>query len=558
MIEEHPMDSPQISGGLPETSAPRRRKHSLATRFALGFAIGVGVIVIAVFIASFFVDGIMRPRIEAQMNSKLKGYHVTLGHAHLQLLTLRLTLKRLIVVQNAHPRPPVAELPLMRFRIHWTELLWLRVVANVGMWDPKIHIDQAQFTTEAKSKTSLREKGWQDALQSVYPFKINRFAIRNGDVTYIDPGSRPLHLTNLNFVTDNIRNIHEPNNVYPSLFTAQTVVFDKGRLSLDGRANYLMKPFPGMVTHYVLSGAPLSAVTPASRHVNLAIKGGTLSSEGNIEYSPKVTNVDVRSATIDSVDLTYVHARQTEVAEKQRINKVGKAIEKENNRPAVYIKLHELAIHNSRLAFNDETSDPAYMLFIANTNMTLTNLSNHEEHGQSRVDLTGKFMGSGVTRVYGIFVASGSGPEFATNIEILNTDVTALNPLLRAHGRFDVAQGLFTVYAQLGVKNNRMNGYVKPMFSNLKVYDYQKDKNKGVLQQAKKMIIGAAAHVFKNRQTQKVATQVNLNGTLKNPNVSTWEAFVEVVRNAFIQAILPGFDHEVHPDGASAGAGGNG
>jgi hypothetical protein len=55
-----------------------------------------------------------------------------------------------------------------------------------------------------------------------------------------------------------------------------------------------------------------------------------------------------------------------------------------------------------------------------------------------------------------------------------------------------------------------------------------------------------------------VATQVNLNGTLKNPNVSTWEAFVEVVRNAFIQAILPGFDHEVHPDGASAGAGGNG
>jgi hypothetical protein len=426
------------------------------------------------------------------------------------------------------------------------------------MWNPKIHIDRAQFTTEAKSKTPLREKGWQDALQSAYPFKINRFAIRNGDITYIDPGSRPLHLTELNLVTDNIRNIHESSNVYPSRFTAETVVFDKGKLSLDGRANYLMKPFPGMVTHYVLRGAPLSAVSPASRHVNMIIKGGTLSSEGTIEYSPKVTNVDVRNATINSVDLTYVHLRQTAGAEKERVTKAGQTIEKENNRPAVNLKLAELDIRNSRLAFNNQSSDPPYVLFIDDTNMTLTNLGNHQAQGLSHVNLTGRFMGSGATRVYGTFVASGGGPQFATNIEIVNTDVTALNPLLRAQGKFDVAQGLFTVYAQLGVKNNHITGYVKPMFSNLKVYDAQKDKNKGVLQQAKEVLVGAAAHVFKNRQTQKVASQVNLNGTLKSPNVSTWEAFVEVVRNAFIQAILPGFDRQVQPEKASAGVGQNG
>jgi hypothetical protein len=290
----------------------------------------------------------------------------------------------------------------------------------------------------------------------------------------------------------------------------------------------------------------------------MIIKGGTLSSEGTIEYSPKVTNVDVRNATINSVDLTYVHLRQTAGAEKERVTKAGQTIEKENNRPAVSLKLAELDIRNSRLAFNNQSSDPPYVLFIDDTNMTLTNLGNHQAQGLSHVNLTGRFMGSGATRVYGTFVASGGGPQFATNIEIVNTDVTALNPLLRAQGKFDVAQGLFTVYAQLGVKNNHITGYVKPMFSNLKVYDAQKDKNKGVLQQAKEVLVGAAAHVFKNRQTQKVASQVNLNGTLKSPNVSTWEAFVEVVRNAFIQAILPGFDRQVQPEKASAGVGQNG
>ena len=56
----------------------------------------------------------------------------------------------------------------------------------------------------------------------------------------------------------------------------------------------------------------------------------------------------------------------------------------------------------------------------------------------------------------------------------------------------------------------------------------------------KKWSIGAAAHIFKNSQTQKVATEIDLNGTLKSPDVSSWQAFVEVVRNAFIQAILSG------------------
>jgi Domain of Unknown Function (DUF748) len=529
-----------------QPTSPLRR--GLAARIGLWSAAVISLILVAVFIASFFLDGMIRPRLEAKINSNLKGYHATLGHAHLQLLTLSLTLRNLEIVQDAHPTPPIAGFPLMRFRIHWKELLWARVMANVGLWDPTIHIDEAQLSTERHSKTPLRQRGWQDALQSVYPFKINRFAVTNGDITYVDkPGARPLHLTQLRFVSDNIRNIHEPDNVYPSRFRARTVVFDKGRLEFEGRANFLMKPFPGVVTRYVLTRAPLSAVSPASQHINLIIRGGTLSSNGLLEYSPKVTNVDVRNATIDSVNLTYLSLPQTQKVEKERVTAAGKTIEKENNRPAVNIRLRELDIRNSRLAFNDKASDPPYVLYITDTNLTLTNLGNHAEQGLSHVNLTGKFMGSGATRAYGTFVASGGGPQFTNNTEIVDTDLTSLNPLLRAYGRFDVAQGSCTVYAQIAVKNSRIRGYVKPMFSNVKVYDPQKDKNKGVFQQAKEMVIGAAAHVFKNHSTQKVATQVDLNGDLKNPDVSTWQAFVEVVRNAFIQAILPGFDRQVQP-----------
>ena len=78
--------------------------------------------------------------------------------------------------------------------------------------------------------------------------------------------------------------------------------------------------------------------------------------------------------------------------------------------------------------------------------MRVTNLNTHGSNGQSHVDLDGQVYGQRRDRrPAAIFVATGGGPEFATNIAIVNTNVTALNPLLQAHGRFDVAQGLFTL-----------------------------------------------------------------------------------------------------------------
>jgi len=276
------MKSPQIEVASTDVPSINRRKPSRVGGWLIGIILGL---LLVIYITSFFLDGIIRPRIEANMNNGMKGYHVTLGHAHLQLIGLRLSLDNLIVAQEAHPVPPVADFPSIEFRIHWRALLSGHVLANVRLSSPKIHINLAQLSSERQNKTPARDRGWQDALQDAYPFKINRFVISDGDITYLDKsGAKPLHITKLNFVSDNIRNISEPDNLYPSSFRARMTVFDTGVLSLQGRANYLMKPFPGMTTRYVITRVPLSTVTPASKHINLIVKGGTFSSEGSIEY----------------------------------------------------------------------------------------------------------------------------------------------------------------------------------------------------------------------------------------------------------------------------------
>jgi uncharacterized protein involved in outer membrane biogenesis len=119
-----------------------------------------------------------------------------------------ITLKDLTITQNAHPQPPVAQFPQLHASVHWQALLHGRLLADFVLRQPHVRIDHTQLQQEAADKVALNDEGWQQALEAIYPLKINHFRIENGDLTYIDDDSkRPLHISQLNLMADNIRNI---------------------------------------------------------------------------------------------------------------------------------------------------------------------------------------------------------------------------------------------------------------------------------------------------------------------------------------------------------------
>ena len=148
-------------------------------------------------------------------------------------------------------------------------------------------INLIQLRSERNRKITIKQEGWQHALESIYPFKINKFRINNGNVTYIDTDpARPINLPRLNVVADNIRNFHTPENRYPSTFHFDTVVFDTGHATLDGQANSLAEPLPSLPTEYRMEPVPLDPLDVPLKRVNLRIKSGVLWSDGILEYSP--------------------------------------------------------------------------------------------------------------------------------------------------------------------------------------------------------------------------------------------------------------------------------
>jgi len=97
----------------------------------------------------------------------LVGYHTTLNHAHLQLLDGSLTLYGLVVHQNKHPNPPVADMARMAFHIQWREIFTGHVVADVLLTHPRVHINLIQLRAEKADPVPLSQKGWQDAIQAI-------------------------------------------------------------------------------------------------------------------------------------------------------------------------------------------------------------------------------------------------------------------------------------------------------------------------------------------------------------------------------------------------------
>ncbi len=121
----------------------------------------------------------------------------------------------------------------------------------------------------------------------------------------------------------------------------------------------------------------------------------------------------------------------------------------------------------------------------------------------------------------------------------------SMNELLRAYGNFDVVRGEFSFYSELSVKDGVIQGYMKPLFKDMKVYDKRQDKEKSTFRKLYEGLIDTAAKLLENRPRAEVATKVTISGEADNPNTDTWEVLVRLVENAFFKAILPGFDRQL-------------
>jgi len=504
------------------------------------------ILVLLVAGSFIFINQRLAPFIEHQLATNVEGYQFTVGQASLSP-TLALDIRRLTILQTAHPDPPVAEIPRWHFSIQWRKIFSGVIVSDYLIDHPTFHITLPQAKKEVLDEVPLHKKGWRDAVYSFYPIKINELKIVEADITYVDQDpSRPLHLTHLNFRVGNIRNIRSANDTYPSDLSLEGNIFDSGRVRMKGHANFLAEPHAGIDADLGLEHVPLEPLLPVTDRYNFQLHGGVLSAEGHLEYSAQSdTEVHLKTMTVDNLHLDYVHTAEATATEAQISQVTKETAAKLKNAPKTLVRIDHAVVNKSEFGFVNKAAKSPYRLFLTKGELHLDNISNHLSEGTGTIKLTGAFMGSGNTVISGTFRPEDKSPDFDMHIKIEGTQLRSLNDLLRTYGNFDVTAGQFSVFSELTVKNGEVSGYIKPLFKDIKVYDARQDKEKSFFHKMYEGLVGGVAHLLQNRQREEVATKTEISGSLSDPKFNTWETVVNLIRNAFIKAFLPGFEREV-------------
>ncbi len=523
-----------------EKSRVKRVLGSKTLRWGFGILAAIAVVL---FLASFLLDEPLRRITETKLNRDLKGYTVRLPALHFQLLNLSLSLKKMTVIQQAHPDHPVASFPLLKASVHWSGLLAGKLVAEFRLTEPKININLLQLRSEVDSTVPLKERGWQQAVEDIYPLKINSLKIDNADITYIGTDQkRPLILSHFNLQAKNIRNIYLPDKVYPSSFHLDTAIFGTGQGSIDGAGNFLAKPYPGIKGHIKLHTVPVDYFNTVITDSNFSIHGGQLTASGDAEIAPTVKIAHLKSLEIQGMTIDYIHSQLTAAVEKKRALMAEKKAKELVNKPGILLTADQVHLTGCTIGIMNKAARKPYRIFFSDADLLAQNFSNQSSHGTAQVKLKAKFMGSGITTASAAFRPEKAGVNLDLYVKIKDSQMTAMNDVLLSYGDFDVSAGVFSLITELHVKNGTISGYIKPFIKDMDVYDSRKDKGRGVPHQLYEMMVGGVSKILENRSHQEVATRVDIKGPVGNPHTSTLQMVVELIKNAFFKAIIPNFE----------------
>jgi hypothetical protein len=211
------------------------------------------------------------------------------------------------------------------------------------------------------------------------------------------------------------------------------------------------------------------------------------------------------------------------------------------------LKINRFEVNDGSIHYVDAGAKPAVDIFLQQARILAKNLTNVENN---KIALPSTVTANATIYEGTLSLNMKMNPlaektAFDLKAEIKNVNLARLNNFLKAYGGFDVNKGNFGLYTEFAAKDGKYIGYVKPFIKDLKVLGPQ-DSRDNILQKAWEAVVGGAGGVLKNHKKQQVATKVPIEGEFGKTTTGVWDAIWELLRNAFIQALMPGIDNQIN------------
>jgi hypothetical protein len=214
-------------------------------------------------------------------------------------------------------------------------------------------------------------------------------------------------------------------------------------------------------------------------------------------------------------------------------------------------KVNEAIVRNGSIHFRAIDAEPpvdVYLSYVDGQIKNLTNIDDQLTPLASTVSFRALAMDQAKVEYEMKLDPFSYRPTFQLATRMLALDVEKLNALAKAYGGFTFEAGWFDLVIEADAKEGGIEGYVKPLFRNLVIFDPRKDAADGnLLQLFWEALVGATAEIFKNQRRDQFGTRIRFTGELRDSQINLIEVIGNVLRNAFVRAYLPRLRH-VAPD----------
>ena len=214
----------------------------------------------------------------------------------------------------------------------------------------------------------------------------------------------------------------------------------------------------------------------------------------------------------------------------------------------VPVQLNEVRIHQGTVSFRNFSSDPPVNISASEVQLSIRNLTNAPDaQGQRSASMAGtaNFLGHAAVEASAHFDPLGRVDDADLQLRMLGLDLTRINDFASAYGKFDFRAGEGDLTMELEVRERQLDGYVKPLMRDVDVFDMEQDirnEDKGFFRGLWEAIVHGGQEVLQNQRKDQFATRIELSGSLDDTDMSAFQAFIAILRNAFVEAFTPRFE----------------
>jgi hypothetical protein len=148
-----------------------------------------------------------------------------------------------ILKKDGSVKSPLFSAPEVDLLVEWRELFHGSIVGEIVLRQPKLNFVSG---LDPDQKQTGGDERWDKMLESLFPFKLNRVEVSNGEIHFQNPSAKPpvdIYLSQLSATATNLTNSRNVKQKLPSGLIAGGSTVGGGRLDLQLQMN-LLQPMP--------------------------------------------------------------------------------------------------------------------------------------------------------------------------------------------------------------------------------------------------------------------------------------------------------------------------